>query len=72
MFNEATSTADVSMFHSLEVLVLIRTFNFFTDAASIIEDEKHRATGKDGYEGSNLEEGRRSLLEGEVPDFWLE
>jgi len=24
-------------------------------------------TGKDGYEGSNLEAGRRGLLEGDVP-----
>jgi len=66
MFNEAASTADVSMFHSSKVFVLIPTSNFFTDAASVIEVEKHRVTGKDSYEGSNLEAGRRGLLEGDV------
>jgi len=67
MFNDATSTADVSVFHLLKVLVLIPTFNFFTDAASIREVEKHGVTGKDGCEGSNWEARRRGLLEGEIP-----
>jgi hypothetical protein len=53
MFNEATSTVNVTMFHSLEDLVLIPNFYSFADAPSIIEVKKHRVTGKDGYEGSN-------------------
>ena len=66
MINEATLTAEVSMFHSLKDLVLIPTSNSFTDPASIIEVKKRIVTEKDAYEGSNLEGGRRGLLEGDV------
>jgi hypothetical protein len=73
VFNEATSPADVSMFHSLKDLILIPSFNSFTSPTSIIEVKKHRVTEKNCYEGSNLEAGRRGLLEGDVPtSAWSE